>query len=426
MGGFIMKRLSWILVVVALVAGFSMGAFAKETIIYYLWDDPTYKNIVQAFNDSQDEIFVDAKIIPAKDYEAKIMTLLAGGAEMDAYMNKRQTDIFPMVENGFAEPLDALIEKHGYAIEAIGGYKEAITVDGEVYAIPFRGEAWFTYYNEKVFENAGLPTPDTYVENGEWTWEKFQEVAKAIATGDGEVYGAIMYTWPVCQVMPADQRGLHYISAEGELDVDESLAYAFQLRKELEQANAIIPLAELKATKTHYSKAFWEGNSGMLLIGAWFPGMMLKAKEDDLLKGFSWDDWGLTRLPCNEEEYSTVGLPTSNHLHPDSQKKDAAFKFISWMGGPEGATVVAKNGFMPAMFSPEAKEAIASVLPDESSVKYFTEPVKRQTSWFNKYGPKVDTAISEVIEEYLLSEMTQNQFMDTVRDRFEEIVNTTM
>ncbi len=50
-----------------------------ETIIYYLWDDPTYKMIVDAFNTSQEEIFVDAKYLPAADYEAKLATLLAGG-----------------------------------------------------------------------------------------------------------------------------------------------------------------------------------------------------------------------------------------------------------------------------------------------------------------------------------------------------------
>ena len=53
--------------------------------------------------------------------------------------------------------------------------------------MPFRGEAYFTYYNKKVFEKAGVPTPETYVEKGEWTWDKFIEVAKELSTGDGDV-----------------------------------------------------------------------------------------------------------------------------------------------------------------------------------------------------------------------------------------------
>jgi ABC-type glycerol-3-phosphate transport system substrate-binding protein len=102
---FIMRKLFCTLMIVALVAGFSMGALAAETIIFYMYDEPQNVSIVETFNSSQDEIFVDAKLVPTGEYEAKIMTLLAGGAEMDAYMNKRSTDIFPMVANGYAAPV---------------------------------------------------------------------------------------------------------------------------------------------------------------------------------------------------------------------------------------------------------------------------------------------------------------------------------
>ena len=420
-----MKKLCGLLLVVVLLSAFSMGAYAKETIIYYMWDDPTHTNIIEAYNNSQDEVFVDAKIIPAKDYEAKIMTLLAGGVEMDAYMNKRGTDIFPMVENGYAEPLDELVEATGFDVTPFEGYKKAIVIDGELYAMPFRGEAWFTYYNKKIFEKAGIPTPETYVEKGEWTWDKFAEVAKQLATGDGKVYGGIMYIWGGCHIMPADQNGIEYITDDGAIDVNQSLAYSFELRKSLEDVKAIIPLAELKATKTHYSKAFWAGNSGMLIIGAWFPGMMLTAKQEGTLQGFTWDDWSLTRLPCNEDEYITTGAPTSNVIYTDSEKKEAAFKFVSWMAGPEGAKVVGQNGFMPAMFTPEVQEVFSTVLPDETALKYYTEPKKNAIPRFNNYGSKVEAEIGKMIEEYLMGGIDQGQVEAVAKERFEEIVNMT-
>jgi multiple sugar transport system substrate-binding protein len=419
-----MKKLFGVFTVMMLIAGFSIGVYAKETIIYYLWDDPTHANIINAFNSSQDEVFVDAKVIPAKEYEAKILTLLAGGAEMDAYMNKRSTDIFPMADNGYAEPLNDLIAKHKFDMAPLAGYKDAITINGKVYCLPFRGEAYFTYYNKKVFAQAGIPTPDTYVEKGEWTWEKFVEVAKKLATGDGKVYGAIMYLWGSSQVIPADQRGIHYITADGKIDVDDSLVYSLKLRKGLEQAKAIMSLAETKATKTHYSKAFWNGNAGMLLIGGWFPGMMLTAKKDNLLQGYTWNDWALTRLPCNEKEYRTPGIPTSNVLHSASKKKDAAFKFLAWMSGPQGAPVVAQNGFMTAIVTPEVKEAFKAVLPDDKSLQYFTEASQHVTGWFGKYGSQVEAEIVKVLEEYLMTEMADNQLMDTLKAHFEEVLKT--
>ena len=420
-----MRKLFCTLMIVALVAGFGMGALAAETIIYYMWDEPQNIAYVEAFNSSQDEIFVDVKLVPTGEYEAKIMTLLAGGAEMDAYMNKRSTDIFPMVANGYAAPVDELAAAAGFDMTPFEGYDKAIKIDGEYYVMPFRGEAYFTYYNKKVFEKAGVPTPDTYVEAGEWTWDKFIEVAKELATGDGEVYGALFYTWGSQQVFPADQRGLEYITADGEVDIDDSLAYSFAMRKTLEDAKAMIPLAELKATKTHYTQAFWAGNLGMLVIGGWFPGQMQNGSKDGSLQGFTWNDWSLTRMPCNEAEYVTVGAPTGSVIHIDSTKKEAAFKFLSWMAGPEGAVEVAKNGFMPAMFTPEVQEVFATVLPDETALKYYTETKTNKIARFNAYGSKVEAETATMMEEYLMGAIAPDQVEAVATERFEEIVNMT-
>lgn len=396
-----------------------------ETIIYYLWDDPTYKNIVDEFNASQDEVFVDAQIIPAADYDTKIQALLAGGAEMDALMVKTQSSIFPMIENGYVEPLDDLVAKYSFDISAMSAYESAYKIDGKVYNIPFRGASYYTYYNKKVFENAGVPTPDTYVENGEWTWAKFVDVAEQVATGDGEIYGGLMYTWSPCQVVPAIQRGVQFITKEGEVDIDDSVIYSFKMRKELEEAKAIMSQADLKATGTHYSKAFWGGNVGMLIIGEWFPGQMLSAKDEGSLVGYTWDDWALTRLPCDESDYRTFNIPTFNIVHADSEKKDAAFKFIGWMGSPEGAKVVAQNGFLPATVTPEVEEALATILPAGTSLKYFLEDRVVMAQWFNKYGPMVDTSLSSWMEEYLSTDMSDDELESFLIEKLEEIISKT-
>jgi len=411
-----------VFMVVALVAGFSIGAYAEETIIFYIWDAPMIKNIVEAFNVSQDEVFVDAKIIPAADYEIKMQTLLVGGGEMDAFMVKNPHNLIKSVKNGYIEPLDDLIAKYNFDLSALSSYENAYLIDGKVYNIPFRGAAYFTYYNKKVFEKAGVPTPDTYVEKGEWTWDKFVEVAKQVATGDGKIYGALIYYWPTTEMIPVIQRGVQFITSEGKIDIDDSVLYSFKMVKELEQAKAIIPLAELKATKTHYTQAFWEGNVGMLNIGAWFPGMMGTARDSNFLKDYTWNDWALTRLPCNESEYRTVNIPTSNSIHVDSKKKDEAFKFIAWMSGPEAAKVIAQNGRLPAVSTPEVEEALASVFPDKASLKYFLEDKVVMPQWLNKYGAVVDGTLGSWMEKYLSTDMSDDQLKSFINEKLQEII----
>ncbi len=90
-----------------------------------------------------------------------------------------------------------------------------------------------------------------------------------------------MYIWGSSQVMPADQRGLSYITADGEIDIDESLVYSL-LRKELSRQRCH-PIVQLVSRPNPLFQGFWDGNSGML-IGA-FPGMMLTAKTKVRCKG---------------------------------------------------------------------------------------------------------------------------------------------
>ena len=71
-----------------------------------------------------------------------------------------------------------------------------------------------------------------------------------------------------CNFIPAIQRGVQFINPDGTIDVDDSVLLSFKRRKELEDAKAMMPQVEIKATKTHYSQGFYQGNVGMLIIGS--------------------------------------------------------------------------------------------------------------------------------------------------------------
>ncbi len=425
-----MKKL-WVFVgclsMVMLVILSSGLCLAKPTEInFYMWADPTYESIVKAFNESQSQIVVKANIIPSADYETKIITVLSGGAKLDCYMQKRQTDIFPQYSNGFIQPLDKLIKKYKYDVNNFKSYLPQVTVNGKIAAIPFRGGAYYTYYNKKIFEKAGIPTPTDYVKKGEWTWDKFAEVAKTLSTGDGQQYGGVLYTWMVCSMGPVIQSQQDMIKADGTPNYDpKMILYALKLRKDLEQCKAIIPQAELTATKLHYSTAFYGGNVAMLVIGEWFPGQMMAGRDKNLLQNYTWNDWAVTRMPCNNSTYSTLGTATFCHVYSRSKKKDAAFKFISWLGGPQGAAIVAKAGFLPPFSTPQVEEALSSVIPDKESVKYFTEPAARVSPTYNKYGSKVEALLNVIIQKYLTTDVSDKDIMDEFDNGVKDIIKTT-
>lgn len=393
-------------------------------IIFYMWEDPTYVDIVNAFNESQDEVFVDAQVIPSADYETRLTTLLAGGAEMDAFMQKRQVDMFGHDAAGHIEPLDALIEEHDYDLDAVSSYADAITVDGETLAIPFRGSNYYTYYNKAMFDEAGVPYPTEFVENGEWTWDKFTEIAKELTTEDH--YGAHIHVWGLLQVIPAIQNGVDFIDRDGTIDIDETVLQSFQIRKELEEAGAIFPLVDLLSSRTHYSTVFFDSQTAMMLIGEWFPGMMIDAERDDRLT-FDWEDWAITRLPSDAppEAYRSMGAPTFNHVHADSDKKDAAFKFVSWMGSAEGAEVVAQYGFLPPLMTDAVGDQLREAVPDDTSFEYFTEGPPVYPPYYTKYGSRIDVMLPDLMQEYINEDYSDQEFMNLMRERLEEIKETT-
>lgn len=430
-----MRRLLFLTVLVLLVGlmAFAGGQGEQEEaaegpteITYYMWDDPTYMRIVDAYGEKNDSVVVNVTEIPAADYEVKLLTVLAGGVEMDAYMQKRQTDMFAQWANGYIEPLDEYIEASDYDIDGVSAYESAISVDGQIAAIPFRGASWYTYYNKALFDAAGEPYPTKYIEEGTWTWDKYAEVANRLSSGNGDVYGGLFFTWGACQVVPALQDGVDFITQAGEVELADSVVESFELRKRLEEELAIIPLVELKVTKTHYSTAFFGGNVGMLIIGEWFPGQLLNAKEEGLFEGFTWDEWGVTRLPSDLPEYRTFGNPTFNHVHADSDNKAAAFEFIAWMGGPDGAIETAKAGFLPARINEGVKDALRSNIPDAESFTYFTEAPTVLPQFYTKYGTRVEQVINDLMEAYLVEEsLESDEILGEFEERLTEIIQTT-
>jgi sorbitol/mannitol transport system substrate-binding protein len=85
-------------------------------------------------------------------------------------------------ERGWLVPLNDMPES--YDVEDIlPAIREALSVDGTLYAAPFYGESSFTMYRTDLFEKAGLQMPEKP------TWDFIKEAAAAITDKSNEVYG---------------------------------------------------------------------------------------------------------------------------------------------------------------------------------------------------------------------------------------------
>ena len=65
--------------------------------------------------------------------------------------------------------------------------------DGEqLLGLPFSTPPVVMFYNKSLFDQAGLTDPNTLAAQGQWTWERFEETAKTIASKEAtnRIYGA--------------------------------------------------------------------------------------------------------------------------------------------------------------------------------------------------------------------------------------------
>ena len=210
-----MKKLLALILTLAILLSFGVMAFADDDVSgelnVYLWDNE-YAAIaaVEAYQAKYPNVKVNLNLTPFMDYQTKLFTSLAGGETMDVFFMRESQVYRTYVSKGLCMPLDDYIASTGFDMSPYEGYRPQITVDGQIYELPYRGGGYHLYYNKDMFDEAGIPYPDMY---DSYTWAEFAEVAKQLTKGDGadKVHGVYMMGWPWMQMFGAMQRDVKIV-----------------------------------------------------------------------------------------------------------------------------------------------------------------------------------------------------------------------
>ena len=330
-------------------------AMAQTTLNWGLWDwDRTayYQPLIKAYEAKHPDVKINYTDLGSADYNQMIMTqLTGGGSDIDIVSIKDIPGYAQLVNTGRLIDL----KKAGVLPKdqsEYGGLIDALAVDGGVFGMPFRTDYWIVYYNKDPFDKAGVAYP-----TNDMTWAQFDELARKVTSGFGpdKVYGAHFHTWRSTVELPAIQDGKHTLIAK-----DYSFLKPWYERAlKLQEDGIVRSYASLKTSQTHYSSPWFQGKIAMLPMGTWFIGTQI-AKEktgESTVK-----NWGLVKYPhpAGVEAGATAGQVTSLGVNVNSKNVKAAEDFIAWVGGPEGAAIVAKTGTIPALRNPEVIKMITS------------------------------------------------------------------
>jgi len=372
-----MRKLKLIitLITVLVVALGTNGAFAqsnKITLKMRVWDlktTPYWQAVVDAYQAENPNVSVELIDTSSAEYMDVVNVALSGGDKTDIITVKDVPGYYAMLSRGQIISLNDYIKSGNVDLSSFSGAAEQLTLDGKIYALPFRSDIWILYYNKAIFDAAGVPYP-----TNDMTWAKFDEVARKLTKGSGadKIYGAHFHIWRSTVELPTVQDGKNTIIAK-----DYSfMKPMYDMVTKMQDDGIVMDYGELKTGKIHYSGPFENGQVAMLPMGSWFIGTMIKAQAAGQVKF----DWGVAVYPHPEgvEAGTTAGTLTSLAINTNSENKDAAWEFVKFYTGPKGAKVLASLGNLPAVRTPEALKAFAELkgVPAEAIEALKTKSVR--------------------------------------------------
>lgn len=160
-----MKRFLTLVLALVLTIGFASIASAetqKRTVTFWHCMGGTIGEAVQAnvdaFNASQDEIFVDAQYQGAYDDSLiKVKAAVPAGEGPDVFQMFEMATSY-LADVDWVVPFSDLLEKDPFmSLDDIeGAMRNYYTVDGKFMCLPFNPSSPIMYYNKDAFEAAGI------------------------------------------------------------------------------------------------------------------------------------------------------------------------------------------------------------------------------------------------------------------------------
>ncbi|QRN96435.1 extracellular solute-binding protein [Archangium violaceum] len=335
----------WLLFLLALVS--SGVSRAAEVVVWHGYrasERAALEKVVAAYNTAKASSGVQVKLlaIPSDAFTDKISATLPRGLGPDVFVFP-QDRLGGWVEGGgLLEPLDFFLEP-SVRERYVKGTLEAMTYQGSVYALPLNFKVITLIYNKKLMAKPPQTTGEMLA-----TCKAFRagsadktRVCLAYPYADFYYHAALMHAFGGRVFDPGPKV---------RLDAPENVK-SLELLMSWVKQEGVLPAEPSTALVT---SLFNEGKAAMVFSGPWFIG--------EIAPGI---DYGLALLPTVDEAggkplkpWMTVeGVAISSR----SKHKDAAYDFVRYLTGPEGARVMALQGRQnPAFAQVYEDPAVAS------------------------------------------------------------------
>jgi multiple sugar transport system substrate-binding protein len=379
------------------------------TLKWAIWDKditPYWTALKESYEAANPNVKIEMTDLGSTDYTTVLATELSGsGSDFDVVTIKDVPGYATLVSKNTLEPLDSYISGAGTDTNQFNGIDQ-VKVDGSLYELPFRSDFWLIYYNKDIFDKAGVAYP-----TNDMTFEEYDALARKLTntTYGSQVYGTHYHTWRSAVQLFGSLDGQHTI-LDGNYDFFKPY-YEMVLSEEDDQVCR--KFADLSAEGLHYSAAFSGGDVAMMNMGSWFISTLIASIKSGEYDSSLCGNWGLVKYPHAQgvEAGSTLGTLTGLAVTSVSKNKQAAFDFVNWVSGAEGAKVMAENGNFPALMNDEVSGIISGLegFPADDTSK---DALNVSHLYLEVPYAKNVSAINDILDTYHKSIMNREMTVD--------------
>lgn len=409
---------------VRLLFGLSMAfglASAQTSISFATWGGPEptalREALIAEFEASHPEIDVTFRHIPsASDYAQNLATLIAAGDAPDVFFITNE--MMPgFAAQGAFLPLEPYLDQLDLD-DFYADHLDAFRYQGDLVVIPRDISNLVLFYNEDMFEAAGVETPTS-----DWTWDNFMSAASALTQdtdGDGTVdqwgFGFSTY-WLFWQPWVWSNGGRFFSQDHSEFTLDDSPAVdGLQYYADLRCNANVAPTTDQAADRSAASM-FASGDVGMIVDGRWrVPPLNSEGGAD-----FVWD----TAIFPSGSAGSIVDFDGSGWgIAATSENPDAAWEFVEFLASPEVMTRWTEAGvIIPARRSVGISESfvVPNSLPENDIAFIDANENAIPTETFEGWGAFI-TLLDEGMSDVWLCNTSVAEGLASISDDVEDLL----
>lgn len=380
------------------------------TLKWAIWDQETtayWQALSDAYTAANPNVTIEMVDLGSTDYMTVLATELSGeGSDFDVVTIKDVPGYATLVQKNAILSLDDYIAADSIDLAQYAGVTDQITVDGKLYQLPFRNDFWVMFYNKDLFDAKGVAYP-----TNDMTFEEYDALARQMTdtTFGSQVYGAHYHTWRSAVQLFGVLDGKQTI-LDGNYDAFKPY---YEMVLNQEKDGVCRTYTDLKTEGLHYSAAFSGGDVAMMNMGSWFISTLITNIASGEYDASLCGNWGMVKYPHAEgvEAGSTLGTITGLAVTSATDVPDAAWDFVKWVSGTEGAAVMAETGNFPAIMTDEAMDLITGLegFPTDAESK---EALKVSNLYLEvPYAEKV-SEINSILDSYHGSIMTGEVTID--------------